>query len=339
MKQTDISVNVCTYNRAEMLRGALESLICQKTDGKFSYEIVVVDNASKDDTKAVVEQVSKNSRIPIRYIIEENKGVAQARNRGVKESQGAWIALFDDDQLAESDWLYELYDMASETGVNCIGGPYFLRLKEQELNRLTPTLRSILGDSQHGKKKRRCNRKTVPLTGNALVKKTVFDIVGNFDNTMTGGGEDTDFFCRVLRAGFEIWFTPKAKIYHIIPSYRLKDDYFLWTSTRWGCNIAKTNYKEWGLTCLLMLCIARIGQALLINLPFMCWGYIKLDDEEILSRKCLLLRALGYTRETLYLFAPRLFQQENFFAGSEFRRERLYVTEFHGHFGKGKSDK
>lgn len=324
MKQIDISVNVCTYNRAEMLRGTLESLICQKTDGKFSYEIVVVDNASTDDTKAVVEQVSKNSLVPIRYIFEENKGVAQARNRGIKESQGAWIAFFDDDQLAESDWLYELYDMVSETNANCTGGPYFLRLKEQELNRLTPTLRAILGDYQHGNKKRRCNRNTVPATGNALVKKPVFDIVGNFDTTMTQGGSDNDFFRRVLRAGFEIWFTPKAKIYHIVPSYRLKDGYFLRTSNSHGCNLAKIDYKEKGLTCLFLLCIARIGQALLINLPLMCWGYLKRYNEEILSRKCLLWQAVGYTRKTLFLIAPRVFTQERFFARLEFREKRTF---------------
>ncbi len=322
MKQIDISVNVCTYNRAEMLHGALESLICQKTDGKFSYEIVVVDNVSTDDTKAVVAQVSKHSSVPIRYIFEEEKGVAQARNRGVKESQGAWIAIFDDDQLAESDWLYELYDMASETCANCIGGLIVLLLKEQELNRLTPTPRKVLGDLQLGNKKRRCNRHTVPSTGNALVKKTVFDIVGNFDTTMIHGGEDTDFFCRALRAGIEMWFTPKAKISHIVPSYRLKDDYFLWTSNRSGSNRAQVDYNELRITCLLLLCIARIGQALLVNLPILFCAYLLGKNAKVLERKCLLSRAVGYTRKTLFLITPRLFPQESFFAGNKFRRER-----------------
>ena len=171
-------------------------------------------------------------------------------------------------------------------------------------------------------KKKRCTLKTVPSTGNALVKKTVFDIVGNFDSTMEYSGEDTDFFCRVLRAGFKIWFTPKAKIYHIVPSYRLKDDYFLWTSSRLGCNLARKDYMERGCTCLFLLCIARLGQALLINLPLMCLGYLKRYDGETLSRKCLLWKGVGYTRKTLFLIAPRLFQQERFFNRLEFRNER-----------------
>jgi len=222
MKMIDISVNVCTYNRAEMLHGALESLICQEMDGKFSYEIVVVDNASTDDTKAVIEKVATNSPVSVRYILEEEKGVAKARNRVVKESQGNWIAFFDDDELAERDWLKNLFDIALKKGADCVGGPVFLRLPEQKLSRLTPTLRSILGNVQYGNKERRCNLTTTIGTCNALIKKTVFDIVGNFDNTLTRGGEDLDFFCRVFRAGFEIWYTPKAKVYHIVPSYRLK---------------------------------------------------------------------------------------------------------------------
>ena len=45
MKAPDITVVVCTYNREQMLRGAIESLTCQETDGKFSYEILVIDDA------------------------------------------------------------------------------------------------------------------------------------------------------------------------------------------------------------------------------------------------------------------------------------------------------
>ena len=131
MKKIDISVSVCTYNRAEILHGALESLICQETDGKFSYEIIVVDNASTDDTKAVVEQIIKTSPMPIRYILEEDKGVAQARNRGVKESQGTWIAFFDDDQLAERDWLKNLLDIALQMGADCVGGTILIYFQQE----------------------------------------------------------------------------------------------------------------------------------------------------------------------------------------------------------------
>ena len=62
-----ISVIVPTYNRSEMLRDALECLLCQETGGEFSYEIVVVDNASIDATKTVVEQAATRAPMPVRY--------------------------------------------------------------------------------------------------------------------------------------------------------------------------------------------------------------------------------------------------------------------------------
>ena len=80
-----------------MLDNALQSLIVQEIDDGILCEILVVDNASTDNTKRIVEVASKRSSIPIRYIFENRKGVAQARNRGIKESYGNWIAFFDDD--------------------------------------------------------------------------------------------------------------------------------------------------------------------------------------------------------------------------------------------------
>ncbi len=100
MKDVDISVNLCTLNRAKLLQGVLESLTDQETFEKFSYEVIVVDNGSIDETECVVRGAASASRVPVRYFREEARGIPQARNRGIKESRGEWIAFFDDDQLA-----------------------------------------------------------------------------------------------------------------------------------------------------------------------------------------------------------------------------------------------
>ena len=57
----DISIVVCTFNRAKMLRDSLESLICQETDGKFSFEILVIDNGSMDGTSHAIAEVGAHS--------------------------------------------------------------------------------------------------------------------------------------------------------------------------------------------------------------------------------------------------------------------------------------
>src|SRR5205809_1380614 len=104
----DISIVVCTQNRAEMLRGALASLYDLDADG-FSYEIVVIDNGSTDATPEVIAAAEAESRNPLRRIYEPEKGIVSARNRGIREARGRWIAFFDDDQIANSKWLAELY--------------------------------------------------------------------------------------------------------------------------------------------------------------------------------------------------------------------------------------
>ena len=322
MKRPDIAVAVCTYNRAEMLRRALDSLTCQETDEKFSYEIVVIDDGSTDGTSGVVKEIARRSQVPVKYVREEGKGIAPARNRGIKESQGAWIAFFDDDQLAEPDWLKELLAMASKTGAPCVGGCRLLHLSEQELSGLSPICRAILGEVFYGDEPMKCGRKTYTSTGNVIINPSIFDAVGYFDESLSQGGEDTDFFRRVRSAGLEAWYTPRAVVHHLIPSYRLKRDYLIWNSLRYGDNFAYRDYKEWGRMKTIMLCVARIGQALLVNLPLLFWAYLLGDDAEVLGRKCLLWVAVGYIRETLFLVAPRLFPQGRFFSKLEFRKER-----------------
>ena len=141
----DISVVVCTYNRAELLRSALESLVWQETDEKFTYEILVVDNGSTDGTCDVVNDfIKKTTKVHIRYVYEEESGIAVARNRGIKEVCCEWIAFFDDDQWADPHWLFELYKVAMQKEADCVGGAILLVLPDSANISLRPFIRSAL---------------------------------------------------------------------------------------------------------------------------------------------------------------------------------------------------
>ena len=90
-----ISVIICTYNRAELLSTALQTL-CEQTTNKSRYEIIVVDNHSQDNTHAVFEDV--RHRYPnLRYCMEKRQCLSHARNRGWRESQGIYVAYIDDE--------------------------------------------------------------------------------------------------------------------------------------------------------------------------------------------------------------------------------------------------
>jgi len=98
----DISVIIATYNRASILRGTLESLAALQPQG-ITHEIIVVDNNSSDNTRAVVEEFAQ--RAPIRYLFEERQGKNHALNRAVEVAQGELFVFTDDDVFVPADWL------------------------------------------------------------------------------------------------------------------------------------------------------------------------------------------------------------------------------------------
>lgn len=88
-----ISVVVATRNRAEMLRDSLHSVLCQTYP---HIEVIVVDDGSEDDTRAVVESMGDPR---LRYLRQEHAGISAARNCGTDQARGEWIAVHDDDDI------------------------------------------------------------------------------------------------------------------------------------------------------------------------------------------------------------------------------------------------
>jgi glycosyltransferase involved in cell wall biosynthesis len=93
-----LSAVVCTHDRAELLRRALESL-CHQTLAVDEFEVVLVDDGSSDATRDVA--LSFRSRLPIRYAFQRNAGLAAARNLGVFMAHGEVLLFLDDDDLAD----------------------------------------------------------------------------------------------------------------------------------------------------------------------------------------------------------------------------------------------
>src|SRR5215204_5395062 len=93
----DISVVIPTYNRCTLLRPVLAALLAQATGG-VTYEVIVVDNNSRDDTRSVVEEaIASDSSGLIQYVFEPRQGISYARNAGVEHSRAPIIGFLDDD--------------------------------------------------------------------------------------------------------------------------------------------------------------------------------------------------------------------------------------------------
>lgn len=315
------SVVICTYNRAASLRQALETITGQETDD-FAYEVVVVDDESADNTRAVVQEAAARASVPVRYVFHEGRaGIGSARNRGVREARGEWIIFFDDDQLAEPYWLRHLIEVAKHHGASCVGGPRRLDLSPEQLTSLGPVCRSVLGEHLYLEPPAVLGGKELPSTGNLLIARRVFDQVGVFASGISGG-EDTEFLNRLRAAGCDVWTSPRAMCAHMIPPYRTHARYFRWVSMRWGFGFAKMDAGRHGRLRTAFLCTARMLQALAVHVPGLAWARLKGDAAAALDQRTLLWRAEGYLRAALWLLAPRLFPQKRFRDEMEFRKER-----------------
>ena len=161
-----------------------------------------------------------------------------------------------------------------------------------------------------------------------VVARSVFEDVGMFDETMTSGGSDFDFFVRARDARYTLWYAPQAIIRHRIPANRLTKAYFRWDALTGGAGQAgHFDYKLKGRGWLIMMCLVRLGHAVLITLPGLIAASLRGDEGQVLGRKTLLWRAEGYARKTLAVLAPRLFAQRAFFESLEFRNGRTIGLE------------
>jgi glycosyltransferase involved in cell wall biosynthesis len=112
-----VSVVIPTYNRAETVRGAIESVLAQT----FSdLEVIVVDDGSSDDTGQVLSGAYGDR---IRYYAQTNQGASVARNKGIEQARGEWIAFLDSDDLWEKEKLEQQLQVLERFGSQC-GGCY-----------------------------------------------------------------------------------------------------------------------------------------------------------------------------------------------------------------------
>lgn len=212
-----VSVVVCTRDRPEDLLRCLNSL------SKQTYprlEILVVDNASAgDDTRIIAE--SQGSR----YVREDRKGLDFARNRGIRESSGSFIAFADDDVMVSPQWVDELVRGFSDESIVCVTGltmPAELRTDAQVLFE-----KYGAGGFRKGYVSRVVDRFSIPppaagtmgAGANMAFRREIFDHIGLFDEALDCGtpalaGGDVDMFCRILSAGYRMRYQPTAIAWH-----------------------------------------------------------------------------------------------------------------------------
>lgn len=219
-----VTVAICTWNRASALRETLTNFL-QIAQPDFTWELIIVDNASTDDTDVVAAEFV--GRLPLRYVREERLGQSFARNRVIREATGNIIVWTDDDVLVDSEWLKKLVRALTESSADFVFGrsrPHWAAAQPAWFSPLHYGRFAIL---DYGDRPFVVADPRYTFYGlNFAATKAALQSLGGFDETCgfkgNGGaaGEDTDLCRLALQRGMKVVYVPDAVVEHMIPAQR-----------------------------------------------------------------------------------------------------------------------
>lgn len=196
-----VSVIVCSYDGGRTLAACLRSLLAINYP---DYEVILVDDGSKDDTQELVKEFPA-----VKNIVQPNMGLSYARNAGAAAATGEVFAYTDADCMADPDWLYYLIGTLISGDYAGVGGPNISPPAEQWVQ---ACVAAAPGGPSH-----------VLLTDvvaehipgcNMAFHRWAFDLVGGFDTEYRKAGDDVDFCWRLQQADQVIAFSPAAIVWH-----------------------------------------------------------------------------------------------------------------------------
>jgi len=219
-----ISVVICTYNRADLLRLAMESILEQKVPSD-SYELIIVDNNSTDNTREVVEQFSSR-KTNIRYFFEDIQGLSYARNRGWYESRGIYVGYLDDDAKAPPNWLEVAQDICKNIHPAAFGGPFY----GYYLSPKPDWYKDEYGSWIQGTRARRLTENETLVGGNMFIRRALLESLGGFDHNLGMRGillgycEETALIEKIRHQKEEnvLYYDPRLYIEHFVRPEKMK---------------------------------------------------------------------------------------------------------------------
>jgi glycosyltransferase involved in cell wall biosynthesis len=224
--QPDVSIVLCTKDRARLLQSALASLL-ELRPTKGGVELVLVDNGSTDDTKAVVEGFRLRAPFVVRYVYESKPGLSAARNRGIREAEGRYVFFTDDDQHVDPDAAREHLRVAQKYGSRAQQGAIALKFETTRPAWLRGRLVTVLGET--------ADLPEGPANihmygGNMFFERALFEEMPAFREDLgkgtAGYSEDIEISLRLRCLGIRVVYAPTARIYHVIDEVRASAAFF-----------------------------------------------------------------------------------------------------------------
>lgn len=235
----DLTVAIPTYNGAKRLPEVLAQLQLQITSPEsFSWEVIVIDNNSTDDTAQVIQAYQNNwsQQYPLKYYFEPKQGAAFARRRAFTEANGVLVGFLDDDNIPALNWVKSAYKFAQE---HPKAGAYgsqiqgvFEVVPPENFQRIAP----FLAITQKGSNPLLYEppKKVLPPSAGLVVRKQTWlesvpekPILTGRTQTSMVTSEDLEMLAHIQANGWEIWYNPAMQIDHKIPHWRLKREYLI----------------------------------------------------------------------------------------------------------------
>jgi glycosyltransferase involved in cell wall biosynthesis len=235
----DATVLIATYNRAVLLDETLTWLARMRVAPSLRWDVIVIDNNSTDDTRAVVERHVPDFPVRLHYLFEARQGRSSALNAGIAAASGTVLAFTDDDVRVVDGWLDAACGplVGGDSTIAYSGGPVrpiwgaeppaWLDLDRGDLW-------GTIAIQNHGDRSFVYEEgRKVPLGANMAVRREVFDKIGGFrpDLGRTGGrlvlGQEVpELLLRARAAGLRGMYVPAMVVHHHIPASRLTPAYF-----------------------------------------------------------------------------------------------------------------
>lgn len=216
--ESPVRVAICigTFQRCEFLRDTIAGL-ARLTFRKMAVpeiEIVIVDNDPSESARAICEIATSPYRI--RYVFEPRRGIVHVRNRALAEAGAvSFIAFLDDDEVPSETWLDELLAAQARFGADAVTGPVLPQYAPGTADWVKGGGFFARPNYETGTSLKFCS------TNNVVIRTEVLARVPRFDDRFQlTGGEDTQFFLRLRRAGGKIVWSQDAIVHETVPKER-----------------------------------------------------------------------------------------------------------------------
>jgi succinoglycan biosynthesis protein ExoM len=223
MHPSSVCVCICTYKRPELLLRALEGVRAQPIGSQLAVSVVVADNDRNESARAVVSKFGVQAGFRVTYCVEPEQNIAMARNRALQNADADLIAFIDDDEFPAENWLAQMLETLLKYKADGVLGPVRAHFEAPPPAWLVAS--GLSDRPEHATGFELQWRQT--RTGNTLFRSEILkDVAEPFQKEFGNGGEDQDFFRRMIERSCRFVWCNEAVAYEVVPPERCERRYW-----------------------------------------------------------------------------------------------------------------